>query len=149
MSSLASAVGAVLTDPAGRVLLCQQRQGHRLWVLPGGRIRNDETPMAAAVRDIREETGMETQIVDLVGLYQVTGDSDDARGEDLPDVLMHVFRGRCTGDATVNAPAWISRLSWHEAAMLPEPTTATTRAAIEDALAGRSGVLRTLRRDGQ
>jgi 8-oxo-dGTP diphosphatase len=145
MSSVTSAVGAVVTDPAGRVLLCQQSQGHRLWGLPGGRIRPGESPVRAAIRDIREETGMETEIIDLVGIYQLTGDTC---GENLPDVLMHVFRGRCErGEATVNAPGRICRLSWHDPADLPEPITATTRAAIADAVADRSGVVRVVQRN--
>ena len=147
MSSLTSAVGAVVTDPAGRVLLCQQSQGHRFWGLPGGRIRPGESPVQAAIRDIREETGMETEIVDLVGIYTLTGDT---HGEDLPDVLMHVFRGRCHGgEATVNAPGRIRRLSWHDPADLPAPVTATTQAAVEDAAAARSGVLRVVRRNAE
>ncbi|MPZ25882.1 MAG: NUDIX domain-containing protein [Micromonosporaceae bacterium] len=147
MSSLTSAVGAVVTDPAGRVLLCQQSQGHRLWGLPGGKIRPGESPVQAAIRDIREETGMETDIVDLVGIYQLTGDTC---GEGLPDVLMHVFRGRCgAGEATVNAPGRIRRLSWHDPIDLPAPMTATTRAAIEDAVAARSGVLRVVQRNAE
>jgi ADP-ribose pyrophosphatase YjhB (NUDIX family) len=145
MSALTSAVGAVVTDPAGRVLLCQQNHGHRLWGLPGGRIRPDESPVQAVIRDIREETGMETEIVDLVGMYQLTGDRN---GEGLPDVLMHVFRGRCEGgEATVNAPGRIRRLSWHDPADLPAPLTATTQTAIADATAARSGVLRVVRRN--
>lgn len=146
MNSVTSAVGAVVTDPAGRVLLCQQRHGHQLWGLPGGRIRPGESPIHAAVRDIREETGMETEIVDLVGLYQLTGDTC---GDDLPDVLMHVFRGRAGGEAAVNAPARIARLSWHDPGDLPAPMTATTRTAIADAVAERSGVLRIVHRDAE
>jgi 8-oxo-dGTP diphosphatase len=144
MSHLTSAVAAVITDPSGRVLLCQQSQGHRLWGLPGGTIRHDESPVHAAVRDIREETGMETDILDLVGIYQLTG---DGCGSDLPDVLMHVFRARVeAGDATVNSGK-ICRLSWQEPAALPQPMTATTRIALADAIAGRSGVLREVVRD--
>jgi ADP-ribose pyrophosphatase YjhB (NUDIX family) len=147
MNALTSAVGAVVTDPAGRVLLCQQSQGHRLWSLPGGKIRPGESPINAAIRDIREETGIETEIVDLVGIYQLTGDD---RGEDLPDVLMYVFRGRCPGgEAAVNAPGRICRLSWHAPSDLPAPLTATTRAAVEDGAAGRSGVLRVVRRPAE
>jgi 8-oxo-dGTP diphosphatase len=144
MSHLTAAVAAVITDPSGRVLLCQQSQGHRLWGLPGGRIRHDESPVHAAVRDIREETGMETDILDLVGIYQLTG---DGCGADLPDVLVHVFRARAEGgEATVNC-ARICRLSWQDPAALPEPMTATTRVALDDAIAGRSGVLRQVLRD--
>ena len=65
MSFLTSAVAAVIVDPAGHVLLCQQSQGHRLWGLPGGRIRHGESPVHAAIRDIREETGVDIDIIDL------------------------------------------------------------------------------------
>ena len=81
MNSLTSAVGAVITDESGRILLCQQRHGHRLWGLPGGKIRTDESPIRAVIRDIREETGCETEVDDLVGMYQLTG---NGCGDDLP-----------------------------------------------------------------
>jgi 8-oxo-dGTP diphosphatase len=145
MNALTSAVAAVLTDDAGRVLLCQQSQGHRQWGLPGGRIRLGESPVHAVVRDVRAEIGMEIAAVDLVGLYRLTGQTC---GEDVPDVVMHVFRGRFTGgEAVVNAPGRICRVSWYDLADLPTPLTATTRAALADAVAGRSGVLREVQRN--
>ena len=144
MKLLTNAVAAVIEDPAHRVLLCQQSQGHRLWALPGGRIRLGESPLHAAVRDIRVEVGADVQIIDLVGLYQLTG---DGCGDDLPDVLVHVFRARLDGEATVNEPGRIARLCWYEPDQVPHPMTATTRCALEDALARRSGVLREVLRD--
>jgi 8-oxo-dGTP pyrophosphatase MutT (NUDIX family) len=146
MNHVTSAVAAVITDPAGRVLLCQQSQGHRLWGLPGGKIRDHESPLDAAVRDIREELGADVQLVDLVGLYQLT--SPGAR-DGLPDCLIHVFRATVDGEVTVNAPGRIARLSWHEADALPAPVTATTRKAIHDATAGRAGVLCAVHRDAE
>lgn len=145
MSSLTTAVAAVITDASDRVLLCQQSQGHRLWTLPGGKIRNAESPVRALVRDVMEETGGTTEVVDLVGIYQLTG---DGCGADLPDVLVHVFRGRMDRtDLTLNAPGRICRLSWHDPAFLPQPIAATARIAIADATAGRSGVLRHVERE--
>ena len=76
MSHLPSAVAAVITDPSGRVLLCQQSHGHRLWGLPGGPIRHHESPVRAAVRDIREETGgirANNMVMMLRGVARVTG----------------------------------------------------------------------------
>ena len=64
MSLLTSAVAAVIVDPVGRVLLCQQSQGHRLWGLPGGKIRNGESPIHAVVRDVLEETGADAVMLD-------------------------------------------------------------------------------------
>jgi ADP-ribose pyrophosphatase YjhB (NUDIX family) len=146
MNLLTTAVGAVITDEAGRILLCQQRHGHRLWGLPGGRIRTGESPIQAAIRDIREETGTETEIVDLVGMYQLTG---DGCGDDVPDMLMYVFRGRLTAaEVAVNSPR-IGRLAWFEPDALPQPLTATTRISLADAFAGRSGVLRRVMRDAE
>jgi ADP-ribose pyrophosphatase YjhB (NUDIX family) len=145
MSLLTSAVAVVVTDPAGRVLLCQQSQGHRLWGLPGGKIRNEESPIRAVIRDVREETGMEAEIIDLIGLYQLTG---NGCGDGLPDVLMHVFRATANGtEAMVNSPGRICALAWHDPDALPYPTTATTRTAVADSVAGRSGVLRHVLRD--
>ena len=54
MSSIESAVAAMIQDSAGRVLMCQQSQGHRLWGLPGGTIRHGESPVHAAMRDIMQ-----------------------------------------------------------------------------------------------
>jgi 8-oxo-dGTP diphosphatase len=143
MSLLTSAVAAVIRDPAGHVLLCQQSGGHRLWGLPGGNIRPGESPIHAAIRDVREETGAETEIVDLVGIYQLTGGG-------LPTVEMYVFRGRVSdADLVLNAPGRICALTWHQPDMLPEPLTATGRAALADALVGRSGVLREVRRPAE
>jgi 8-oxo-dGTP diphosphatase len=147
MSSLTSAVAALIEDADGRVLLCQQSQGHRLWGLPGGSVRHGESPTRAVIRDIRHETGLETEPVDLVGLYHLTGNTC---GEDMPDVLVYVFRARLTGgEASVNAPGRIRRLSWHAPGHLPQPVTATTRTAIADAADGRSGALRTVHRDAE
>ena len=50
---------------------------------------------------------------------------------DYGDVLVHVFRARLVGgEATVNAPSKISRLSWHDPGSLPEPMSPTARTAL-------------------
>jgi ADP-ribose pyrophosphatase YjhB (NUDIX family) len=144
MNSLTSAVGAVITDEAGRVRVCQPRHGLRWWGLPGGPIRPDEGPIHAACRDIFSEIGAEAELVDLVGLYQLTGG-----GDDMPDMLMHVFRGRLhRGEVAVNTPR-IGRLAWYDQDALPGPLTACTRIALADAAQARSGVLRTVQRDAE
>lgn len=176
MSALTWAVAAVVTDDAGRVLLCRQGRGERRYALPGGRLRPAESPVHAAARDILAETGWEVEVVDLVGLYHLTGPSpatstapappgrpapDPPAGHagptpagrpalatpashagPLPDVLVHVFRARTRGEGPIGDPVGGCRLSWHHPAALPEALTPTTRAALTDALAGLSGVLR-------
>ena len=49
---------AVLLTPDGFVLLMKVRgKAGDLWITPGGRIRPGEDPVAALVREMREETG--------------------------------------------------------------------------------------------
>jgi 8-oxo-dGTP pyrophosphatase MutT (NUDIX family) len=139
-----SVVAAVVSDDAGRLLLCQPRQGHVVWGMPGGRIRAGESPIHAVLRDVMEETGTDIELIDLVGIYHLTG---DGCGDDLPDLAVHVFRGRLHGEVALNAPDRITRLSWHDPDVLPASLTATTRVAVADAVAGRSGVLRAVERD--
>lgn len=54
------AVGAVVFDPEGRLLLIQRgnppAQGQ--WSLPGGRVEAGESGEEAVVRELREETGL-------------------------------------------------------------------------------------------
>ncbi|RAN98731.1 NUDIX hydrolase [Micromonospora noduli] len=145
MSALTWAVAAVVTDDTGRVLLCQQGRGARRYALPGGRLRPAESPVRAALRDIRAETGWDIELTDLVGIYQVSGPSGEAaagRAGPLPDVLVHVFRARAAGVRPATDPPPGCRLSWHSADGLPEVVTPLTRAAVTDATAGCSGVLR-------
>ncbi|MEV8514721.1 NUDIX hydrolase [Dactylosporangium sp. NPDC051484] len=142
---MTATVAAVIEDAAGHVLLCRQAGGHQLWALPGGKIRGAESPVHAIIRDVREETGLETEIVELIGMYQLTG---DGCGTAMPDLFVHVFRGRLEGGGpALNAPGRISRLARHSPGALPEPLTVTTRTAIADAGAGRSGVIREVERD--
>ncbi|MET8045009.1 NUDIX hydrolase [Micromonospora sp. NPDC005215] len=143
MSALTWAVAAVVNDDTGRVLLCRQGRGERRHALPGGRLRPTESPVQAALRDIRAETGCEIELVDLVGVYHLTGPSGQTspgRAGPLPDVLVHVFRARATGPPTAD-PLPGCRLSWHSPDALPEAVTPLTLAAVTDARAGRSGVL--------
>ncbi|MEV4657550.1 NUDIX hydrolase [Micromonospora sp. NPDC049301] len=145
MSALTWAVAAVVTDEAGRVLLCRHGRGERRYALPGGRLRPAESPTRAALRDIRAETGWEIELVDLVGVYHLTSptvSTPPGRAGPLPDVLVHVFRARAAEVRPAADPLPGCRLSWHAPAALPEAVTPLTRAAVADAVAGRSGVLR-------
>jgi 8-oxo-dGTP pyrophosphatase MutT (NUDIX family) len=42
------------------------------WLLPGGRLEADETPEAGARREVREETGLDVDLVDLGAIAEQT-----------------------------------------------------------------------------
>lgn len=62
--------GALVYDDARRLLLVLRgREPARgTWSLPGGRCGSGEDPAAAAVREVREETGLDVVAVRLVGI---------------------------------------------------------------------------------
>jgi 8-oxo-dGTP diphosphatase len=63
------AVGAVVVDGLRRVLLVRRGRppAAGTWTLPGGRVEPGEEPEAALVRELREETALETGLVRSIG----------------------------------------------------------------------------------
>lgn len=60
-----------------RLLLVQHGRGNNRdrWNLPGGKVRRGEDFVAAAVRETREETGLDADIRQAHGLYRYPGRS--------------------------------------------------------------------------
>ena len=54
------------TDDRGRILVVRTTYLGPEWMLPGGRVERGETPHAAAVRETREETGLQVGVDRLV-----------------------------------------------------------------------------------
>lgn len=81
-------IGVFVTifDEQRRVLLCHRRDLD-VWNLPGGRLERGELPVETAVRETREETGLEIAVERLVGVYAKT-DKDE---------LVFVFSGKIVG----------------------------------------------------
>ncbi|WP_405777076.1 NUDIX hydrolase [Streptomyces sp. NBC_00859] len=66
--SLVVAASAVVTDDRGRILL-QRRRDNDLWALPGGGMDMGDSLPGTAVREVKEETGLDVEITGLVGTY--------------------------------------------------------------------------------
>ncbi|MET9252695.1 NUDIX domain-containing protein [Streptomyces sp. NPDC003717] len=71
-NSLVPAASVIVVDADGRVLL-QRRVDNGKWALPGGRMEIGETLPGCAVRETREETGLDVEVLGLVGTYTNPG----------------------------------------------------------------------------
>jgi ADP-ribose pyrophosphatase YjhB (NUDIX family) len=74
-------VVVVLVREGDRILLVQEAKARvaGTWNLPGGRVEPGESLADAAVREVREEAGVDVQLTGLFFVDQVLGDSGDSR----------------------------------------------------------------------
>jgi ADP-ribose pyrophosphatase YjhB (NUDIX family) len=69
------AVGAIIRMDDGRLVLVRRaiEPGYGLWVFPGGFVDRGEPLTAAAVREAREECGLDVRLDGLVNIYSYAG----------------------------------------------------------------------------
>lgn len=124
-----------LFDPAGRVLLVRHTYGRLNWEVPGGGAERGESPDETAIREMREETGIDVAIERLTGVYYETGPTP---GHDHGPILHFVFRARSLDDRRpVAQPPEIGELGWFALDALPRPISDFTERRILDAASGR------------
>ena len=136
-------VGAVVLE-ARRVLLVERGQEpHKgLWSLPGGVLELGERLADGLRREVREETGLEIRLLELVEVFERILPDGEGRSEYhyvLIDYLCEKAGGKlCPGDD-------VSRAEWVELEHLGDyRITAGTPAVIEKAAAMRDRLLLSL-----
>jgi ADP-ribose pyrophosphatase YjhB (NUDIX family) len=108
--------GAVVHDGAGRLLLVRRGRepGRGLWSLPGGRCEPGESAAAAAVREVREETGLEVVAGAVVG--RVERPAPGGRVYVIDDVACTVVGGELAAGDDADDARWVDAA---ELALLP------------------------------
>jgi 8-oxo-dGTP diphosphatase len=125
---------AVILDADGRVLLVRHTYGRLNWELPGGASEPGESIVDTALRELREETGLQGHAERLTGIYY------DAEY----DAHHFVFRCRVADPKLATATsAEISACDYWAPAALPRPISDFTIRRITDALGDRAGALPT------
>ncbi|SDQ17612.1 NUDIX hydrolase N-terminal domain-containing protein [Halopelagius longus] len=110
---------AVVEDDEGRVLAMERANNGR-WALPGGYVDPNESAEEAAVREVREETGLDVEPVELVDVYSV----GPGEGNNPHSIVNVVYRCRVRGgelrlshegtDLAYRDPTRLPADAWHE-----------------------------------
>jgi ADP-ribose pyrophosphatase YjhB (NUDIX family) len=118
----------------GQVLLTQ-RNDFPIWCLPGGAVEAGESLAVAAVREVREETGLEVQLTRLVGLYSRPSWREGGAHEAL-------FAAHITGGALLISTPETVQARYFGGSELPKSLFRWHYTRIQDALKGRTGIVR-------
>ena len=117
---------SVILDAAGRVLMVHHSYGHLNSEIPGGASELGESATDTAIREVREETGLEVVAERMTGVYYE------------PGIDMHHFAFRCRladpSAKPVPDGAEITELGYFSPDALPRPISDFTLRRIADAL---------------
>ena len=109
----------MVVDDDGRVLLAR-RAGEPFrgyWDLPGGFLDEGEHPLDALRREVREETALEVEPGEFIGVWMDRyGDAEDAHA-----TLNLYWTARVLGDEA-SAADDVSELAWFRPDELPPPS---------------------------
>lgn len=113
-----------LVVKGGRLLLAQRGiEPYRAsWYVPSGFVDYDEAPHEAAIRELREETGLTVRVTRL---YDVRAWHDDPRKS---GVILFYLAERVAGEAV--AADDVCAVGWFAPHALPSPITFRAHAAV-------------------
>ena len=123
------AVGTIIRTRRDRLVLVRRaiEPGYGKWVFPGGYVDRGEPLTTAAIREAREETGLEVRLEGLVNVYSYTGRT--------PVII--VYAATATGgrlevdeESLESAEVEASAIPWTDLAFR------STHEALQDYLAG-------------
>jgi ADP-ribose pyrophosphatase YjhB (NUDIX family) len=116
----------IIIETGGGIVLVRRRNPPEGWAIPGGFVDYGESAEAAAVREAREETGLDVELTALLGVYSDPG--RDPRFHTLSTVFVARAEGRPRGgDDAAEARVF-------DPECLPEPMAFDHAAIIDDYL---------------
>jgi len=124
---------AFIRNAAGRMLLVRHSYGPLNWELPGGAAEEGESATETAIREVREETGLNVVPERLSGVYYEPAN-------DMHHFVL-VCRLRDPGVLPVVRSPEIIEWGWWPVDALPRPMWDFTVWRIRDALGGARGLL--------
>jgi len=120
-------VGAVIVE-SGRVLLVRRGQEplKGKWSLPGGMLELGESLLSGVAREVKEETGLEVEPIELIELLDRVHREDNRVRYHyvIADYLCRVVGGSLQAASDADAVRWVERAEWNShSALILDPIT--------------------------
>jgi 8-oxo-dGTP pyrophosphatase MutT (NUDIX family) len=114
----------------GKILLTQ-RNDFETWILPSGGVEDGESLAQAAIRETKEETGLDIELTRLVGVYSRLGGWSPGH--------MVLFAAKPIGGEIKCQEGETIAVEWFAFNKVPSPLSAGQKRRIEDAISGVTG----------
>jgi 8-oxo-dGTP diphosphatase len=109
------AVGTIIQSQSGRIVLVRRaiEPGYGKWVFPGGYVDRGEALTSAAMREAREECGLDVRLDALVNIYSYAGRA--------PVIVVYAATATggtlCVDDESLEVLEWdIETIPWNDLA---------------------------------
>jgi 8-oxo-dGTP pyrophosphatase MutT (NUDIX family) len=119
---------AVIQD--NRILLTQ-RDDFETWILPSGGVEEGESIAQAAIRETKEETGLDVELTRLVGIYSRLGNILSSH--------IVLFAARPVGGEIKCQEGETIAVEWFPFDKIPSPLSIGHKKRIEDVISGLGG----------
>jgi ADP-ribose pyrophosphatase YjhB (NUDIX family) len=121
---------AVMQD--GKILLTE-REDFETWAMPGGRVEEGESLAQAAIREAKEETGIDVELTRLVGIYSRSGTIYPGHAA--------LFAARPVGGEAKLQKGETIAVEWFPLDQIPRPLSMGQACRIQDAIQGAAGLV--------
>jgi ADP-ribose pyrophosphatase YjhB (NUDIX family) len=110
--------GALCVDEEGRVLLVRRAvEPHKgSWDVPGGFLEEGEHPLDGVRRELREETGLEVEPLEFLGIWM-----DRYGGDSTAQATLNMYWTARVASGQADPADDVSELRWFGADELPPP----------------------------
>ena len=127
MSNLAVNVAVVQDNK----ILLTQREDFETWILPSGGVEEGESLTEAAIRETKEETGLDVELTRLVGVYSRLGNFFSSH--------IVLFAARPVGGEIQCQPGETVAVAWFQFDQMPSPLSIGHKRRIEDVIKEAGG----------
>ena len=114
-------------------ILLTKREDFETWILPSGGVEEGESLAQAAIRETKEETGLDVELTRLVGVY--------SRLSNMSPGYMVLFAAKPIGGEIKCQEGETIAVEWFSFDEIPSPLSLGHQRRIKDAIEGVNGVV--------
>lgn len=121
------AVKCLIRNEKGQILLVKIAYAHKQWTLPGGGIETGESPAQAAIRELKEESGISVSSLRSVGTCP---------GSKPKPHVIECFEGKTNDHPRVMDPGEIEKVAWFSMDNLPPDRAPKVDVVLKEFIGG-------------